>query len=238
MSLLDVGCGPGTITLDLARLVAPGRVVGVDSSAEVLDMARHYLDDAGLDNVELRMAQAEALPFEARSFDVVHTHQLLQHVGDPVAAIAEMRRVCAPGGLVAAREVDFSTMTWWPSDPLLDRWLELYCRVHRANGGEPNAGRRLRSWALAAGFEHVTSSASAWCFATPEERLWWSSIWAERLTESAVTGQILSAGLATEADLRAIADAWRDWAASPDGWYAMINGEILCEQPHLAHTAG
>ena len=126
MELLDVGCGPGTITLDLARLVAPGRALGIDRQEGVLGEARAL--GAGVENLSFAAADVYALEFPDASFDVVHAHQVLQHLTDPVAALAEMRRVCRPGGVVAARDADYAAFTWYPADPVLDRWLELTTR--------------------------------------------------------------------------------------------------------------
>jgi ubiquinone/menaquinone biosynthesis C-methylase UbiE len=224
--LLDVGCGPGTITADLARHVAPGRVVGLDRSAEVLAAARR--DAGGLGTLEYREGDAYALPVEDASFDAVHAHQVLQHLSDPVSALREMRRACRPGGVVAARDGDYASMAWHPADPLLDRWLDLYRRAARANGGEPDAGRHLLGWAQAAGFSEVVPSASVWCHATPEERDWWGGLWADRITASALAEQLRAQGLASDDELAAIAAAWRRWAAAHDGWFTVVHGEVLC----------
>src|SRR5258706_569796 len=144
---------------------ARGRVLGLDRADEVLDTARVAAHDAGVDNVEFAVGDVYALDLPDASFDVVHAHQVLQHLTDPVAALREMRRVCAPGGVVAARDSDYATFTWWPEDPRLTRWLELYHEVARANGAEPDAGRRLLAWAHEAGFTDVQATASVWCFA-------------------------------------------------------------------------
>ncbi len=117
MSLLDVGCGPGTITEDLARRVAPGAVVGVDGAAGVVAEARGRPARADLPSISFEVADAYRLPFEDGSFDVVHAHQVLQHLDDPVAALEEMRRVCRPGGIVAARDSDYPAMTYFPDEP-------------------------------------------------------------------------------------------------------------------------
>ncbi|MFB7466017.1 methyltransferase domain-containing protein [Streptomyces sp. NPDC056224] len=229
MSVLDVGCGPGTITADLAELVAPGgRVTAVDASGDVVAQARAYAAERGVGGVEFATADVRALDFPDGSFDVVHAHQVLQHVGDPVRALREMRRVCRPGGIVAARDADYAAMTWYPATPGLDGWLDLYRRVARANGGEPDAGRRLRAWAREAGFTDVASSATAWCFATPEETAWWSSLWADRTTASSYADIAVRGGHASAADLAAAAGAWRAWGASPDAWFSVLNGEVLC----------
>ncbi|WAP59015.1 class I SAM-dependent methyltransferase [Streptomyces sp. S465] len=228
MRVLDIGCGPGTITADLAELVPQGQVTGVDAAGSVLEQARSLAEQRGLANVSFAVADVHALDYPDDSFCVVHAHQVLQHVGDPVRALREMRRVCAPGGLVAVRDADYATMTWYPSVPGMDSWLDLYHRVARANGGEPDAGRRLRSWALEAGFTDVTSTATAWCYATEEERAWWSGLWADRTVASSYARLAVDGGHATEDELRSISEAWRTWGEAPDGWFAVLHGEILC----------
>ncbi|MET8966729.1 methyltransferase domain-containing protein [Streptomyces hydrogenans] len=228
LDVLDVGCGPGTITADLAALVAPGRVVGVDAAEDVLDKARATAAERGLGGVEFRVADVHALDFPDDSFDVVHAHQVLQHVGDPVQALREMRRVCRPGGVVAARDSDYGAFTWYPASPVLDDWQDLYRRVARANGGEPDAGRRLFAWAREAGFTDVTSTATAWCFATPDERAWWSGLWADRTTASSYAGLAVEGGHATRAELEEISAAWRAWGTEEDAWFMVPHGEILC----------
>jgi SAM-dependent methyltransferase len=231
LDVLDVGCGPGTITVDLARRVAPGQVVGVDNAAAVIDVARSTADDSAITNVRFVVGDTYALDFPDRSFDLVHAHQMLQHLSDPVSALAEMGRVCRAGGIVAARDGDYGGFTWYPADPWLDLWLDLYGRVARRNGGEPDAGRRLLAWARAAGFEEVTATASAWCFSDPEDRLWWGDLWADRMTESPLGARAVELGLASTDDLDEIARAWRRWAAHPDGFFGLLHGEILCRTP-------
>ncbi|MFF9320172.1 class I SAM-dependent methyltransferase [Streptomyces sp. NPDC014735] len=228
MTVLDVGCGPGTITADLAALVAPGRVTAVDTSREVLDRAAEVAAERGLDGIEFATADVHALDFPDDSFDIVHAHQVLQHVTDPVRALCEMRRVCRPGGIVAARDSDYAAMTWYPEAPGMDAWQELYGRVARANGGEPDAGRRLLSWARKAGFTDIVPTAAAWCFATPESRAWWSGLWAERTIGSAYAESAVAGGHADAGELAAISSAWRAWGERDDAWFMVPHGEILC----------
>ncbi|MFH9611044.1 class I SAM-dependent methyltransferase [Streptomyces sp. NPDC017448] len=227
-AVLDVGCGPGTITADLAALVAPGRVTAVDTTGDILGRAAAVADERGLGNVEFAVADVHALDFPDDSFDVVHAHQVLQHVGDPVGALREMRRVCRPGGVVAARDSDYAAMTWYPQVPGLDTWLEVYGRVARGNGGEPDAGRRLLSWARQAGFTDIAPTAAAWCFATPESRAWWSGLWADRTTDSVYAELAVAGGHASAERLTEIAGAWRSWGAEDDGWFMVPHGEVLC----------
>jgi SAM-dependent methyltransferase len=222
--VLDVGCGPGTITADLARRTAPGTVIGVDPSAEVVAVAGR---DHRADNLEFRSGDVYELDHPDDAYDIVHAHQVLQHLADPVRALVEMRRVCRPGGIVAARDADYGAMTWWPDEPDLERWRDLYRQVARANGGEPDAGRQLLAWAHAAGFDDVTISSSTWTFATPEDRSWWAGTWAERTRRSPLADRAVELDMATRDDLERCADAWRTWATRPDACFIVLHGELL-----------
>ena len=226
--VLDVGCGPGTITVGLAASVPDGHVVGLDAAPEVLDEARALPEATARGNLRFEVGDVYELGFADESFDVVHAHQVLQHLADPIRALAEMRRVCRAGGVVAAREGDFGAMCWYPENEGLTEWRTLYRAVARSAGGEPDGGRHLRSWAQQAGFSRVETSASAWCFATPDERAWWGGLWAERLTQSRFAQQATSAKLATHADLERLAEAWREWAAAEDACFFVPHGEVLC----------
>lgn len=225
MSLLDIGAGPGTITADLARLVEPGRTTALEANESALDITRETFAKLDIE-VDFEVGDVHRLNIPANSYDVVHAHQVLQHVADPVQALREMRRVCKPGGIVAARDSDYAAFTWFPALPELDEWMALYQRMARANGGEPDAGRRLLSWALAAGFEQVDATASNWTFANPEDRAWWGGMWADRVLQSDLARQALASGV-PEADLQRISTAWQTWAASPDGFISLLHGEIL-----------
>ncbi|MGX1304348.1 SAM-dependent methyltransferase [Streptomyces albogriseolus] len=211
MRILDIGCGPGTITADLAALVPDGHVTGLDREPGILERARAVADERGLTNADFVTGDVHALDFPDDTFCVVHAHQVLQHVGDPVAALREMRRVTKPGGYVAVRDADYAAMTWYPESAGLDDWLNLYRRVARANGGEPDAGRRLKAWALEAGFTDVTATTGTWTYSTAEERAWWSGLWADRTVASAYAERAVAGGHATRERLEAAAAAWREW---------------------------
>ncbi|MFG1621150.1 class I SAM-dependent methyltransferase [Kribbella sp. NPDC049227] len=226
MALLDVGAGPGTITADLARLVEPGPATALEATGEALDITRATFAKLDLE-VEFVVGDVHALDLPDDTYDVVHAHQVLQHVADPVQALREMRRVCKPGGIVAVRDSDYHGFTWYPELPELDEWMDLYQRMARANGGEPDAGRRLLSWALEAGFEKVDATASTWTFANPEDRAFWGGMWADRILKSAMSDQARRAGVPEET-LTSISAAWQTWAARPDGWIAILHGELLC----------
>jgi ubiquinone/menaquinone biosynthesis C-methylase UbiE len=226
--VLDVGCGPGTIALDLARRVDPGPVVGIDSAADAVAAAIAARDEAGLtDTVSLSVGDVYAIDAPDASFDVVHAHQVLQHLTDPVAALREMGRVLAPGGLLSVRESDYGAFAWAPTDPILDRWMELYHQVTRTNRAEADAGRYLPGWFRAAGLTRLEVTSSTWTFADVDDRAWWGGLWADRVVGSAFAGQALEYGLAEGDELQEMAAAFRRWAEADDGVFVVVHVEVL-----------
>ncbi|MET0146488.1 MAG: methyltransferase domain-containing protein [Ilumatobacteraceae bacterium] len=227
LDLLDVGCGPGTITLDLAALVAPGRVLGIDVAADVVAQASAAADG----RAEFAVADTYDLDLPDASFDVVHAHQVLQHLTDPVAALRELRRVLRPGGLLAVRDSDYAGFFWSPPDPRLDRWLALYHQLTARNGAEADAGRRLPAWVRAAGFTDITVSGASWTFADDDSRAWWGGLWADRVEQSSFGAQAIESGLADATELADLARGWRTWAASPDAIFVVPHVEVLAREP-------
>ncbi len=226
LTLLDIGAGPGTITVDLAGRV--GHVTATEIGPAELELSRALAAERQVKNIDFAIADVHALEFADDTFDVVHAHQVLQHVADPVQALREMRRVTRPGGVVAVRDSDYHGFVWYPALPELDEWMALYQAAARANGGEPDAGRMLLAWAHRAGFSDVTPSSSTWCYSTPAERTWWGDLWADRILYSAMAEQVLAEGRAEREDLEWISRGWRRWAADPDGWLSIPHGEIIC----------
>jgi SAM-dependent methyltransferase len=225
--LLDVGCGPGSLTIDLARRVAPGRVVGVDLSDAVVTEARSTAAADGVANVSFTAGDFRSVDFEPASFEVVHAHQVLQHLRDPVGALASMAGLVRPGGRVAVRDSDYSGMIWSPASPYLDRWLQIYLAVTRQNGAEANAGRWLLAWTRAAGLSDVAFTTSTWTFATDETRRWWAGLWAERTVASSFAEQAVAYGIATAAELAEVSAGWTEWAGDPAAVFVIPHGEII-----------
>jgi SAM-dependent methyltransferase len=230
--LLDVGCGPGTLTVDLARRVGPnGSVVGIDLSPAVVQEATAHAAAQGAGNATFRTGDFRAGDLTDGSFDVVHAHQVLQHLRDPVGALAAMGRLARPGGIVAARDSDYQAFVWTPSDPRLARWREIYMAVSDRNGARGDAGRWLLRWALDAGLTSVTYTTSTWTFATPADRAWWGDLWAERTVASSLADQAVEYGVTTRAELEEVAGGFRAWADRPDGTFVLLHGEIVARSP-------
>jgi ubiquinone/menaquinone biosynthesis C-methylase UbiE len=226
LDLLDIGCGPGTITVELAALVAPGRVLGIDASAEVVEQAR-ALDES---RVEFAVGDVYALDVPDASFDVVHAHQVLQHLTDPVAAMREAARVLRPDGVLAVRDSDYAAFFWSPPNPVLDRWLELYHQVTARNRAEADAGRYLPGWLRAGGFDDLTVTSSNWTFADAASREWWGGLWADRVRHSTFAAQAIEYGLSNDDELAAIEAGWRVWAGEPDGMFVVPSVEVVARR--------
>src|SRR5205085_4539711 len=145
-------------------------------------------------------------------------------------ALREMRRVLRDGGRLAVRDSDYAAFTWAPVDPRLDRWLELYHQLTRRNGAEADAGRYLLGWVQSAGFGDASASSSTWTFADPQSRAWWGGLWADRVELSAFAEQTVAYGLSTAAELAEVAAAWREWATKPDGFFAVLHGEVIARR--------
>ena len=227
MHILDAGCGPGSISCGLAEWVADGEVTGIDSAAAMVEHARSRAADRGLDNVAFEQGDVYTLRFAAGSFDVVYAHQLLQHLAEPVEALREFMRVLKPGGVVAVRDADYGTMTHFPHEAGIDRFFEIYSQVARANGGEPNAGRRLLSWVKTAGFNDAEMTTSSWTYATPARRAHWADLWSGRTGVSRYVERVEELGVSDRVELGELGTLFQEWASNPDAVFAFLHGEVV-----------
>lgn len=230
LSLLDVGCGPGTISADFARRLPHGRVLAIDNAEDIINEARRDPQYADLDNLKFEVRDIYATGLDSDSFDIVFAHQVLQHVTDPVGALREMRRVAKPGGVVAVRDTDFGAFTWFPDDARLTRWLELYHEMTRHNHAQADAGRHLKEWVMEAGFSECTVTSSTWTFESEEERHWWGGLWADRVVQSRFAEQAQEYGLSTPEELAEIAAGFRAWADEPQGVFFVLHAEVLARK--------
>ncbi|KAF1958590.1 methyltransferase UbiE [Byssothecium circinans] len=236
LSICDIGCGPGTITIDLATRVPQGFVIGIDPSPEVIEKARKCAEDKGVKNVRFEVGDVfnwKAIKgVEEGAFDIVHAHQVLQHLQDPLTAMKVLKKLAKVGGIVAVRDVDYSAMNHWPEHPGMRKWSDLYIAVAKSLKCDPNIGKRLHAVAMEAGFPRrdIEASVGTWLFSTPEEREFWCGLWADRTVKSDYKDRVLESGLGTEEDLEEISQTWKEMERKEDGWFLVINGQIICHK--------
>lgn len=235
MKLLDVGCGPGTITVDLARLVAPGEVVGVDLEPSQIELAQTRAASDKIENARFQAADTYSLPFENDSFDAVFLHGVLEHLTDPIAALREVRRVLKPGGVLGSRHADFGGFLLEPVPPPLDQFVPLFERLMLHNGADPRAGRHQLRWLTEVGFTRIEMSASYDCWtSTPEEKRVSARFLQTLMSDSDFARQLLTAGLADRGLLEELRLAFADWEKNPASFAAEAWTEAIAWKPSNA----
>ena len=231
MRLLDLGCGPGTISVGLADAVAPGALHGIDMEPSQIEMAQSAAKLGGHDNATFQTGDATALPFDDASFDVAHCHALLNHAPDTQAVLAEVKRVLKPGGLFSAREVFGDSSFFEPaSDMGVNGWAT-FLKLLAANGGHPQMGKELKRALLDAGFVDVRATASFEPYSSDDDLAFLHGMitgwfFAPKTMEAAIKH-----GVATEAQF----DGWRrsldEWVKEPGACAAFAWGEALGRKP-------
>ena len=231
MTLLDCGCGPGTITLDFAAIVEPGEVIGVDVEPSQLRLAWAQGTDRETSNARFTVADLYALPFPDSTFDAVFLHGVLEHLREPVSALGEVRRVLKPGGVAGTRHADFGGFLLEPAEPPLDRFVPLFERLMIHNGGDPMAGRHQLRWLRKAGFEQLAVSASYDCWTgTPTETRRNACFLAKLVGESAFASQLMEAGIADSATLARMSESFIAWGHHPHAFAAEAWGEAVARK--------
>ena len=220
MRLLDAGCGPGSITVDLAALVAPGQVVGIDAQPSQVEQARALASARGAANACFEVADAYQLPFADEAFDAAFAHGVLMHLHDPLRGLTALRRVLRPGGVIGIRDPDLGALLHTPTTPLLETWLTLRVRVRQHNGGDPFIGRRHRALLQQAGFVAVEAGATVTSAGSAEtlarHRAFLQAQWV------GIARNALALGWIEPATVAATAAAIDDWTRRPDAFAATV----------------
>lgn len=209
MNCLDVGCGGGDVAFDLARLVAPGgHVVGTDIDDVKLEIARAEAVGQHLHNVTFLHADA-LLEIPPETFDLVHARFLLSHLGEPAAAVANMRKSLKPGGTLVLEDVDFTGYFCHPPHDEFERYKELYTQAAHRRGADPALGRRLPELAREAGFTGIHVNVVQHAAMAGDAK------WISALTMEAIADSVVAAGLTDRAETERLTAAMFDFASQP-----------------------
>lgn len=202
VSVLDCGCGPGSITLSIAALVDPGWVVGVDAGSSQIERAISAAANSGASHAEFRTEDSYALPLGDATFDRVFSHALIEHLSDPLRAVSEMFRVLKPGGYIGVCSPDWGGFVLSPPSTALTEAVDAYTSLQSRNGGDVHAGRKLGTYLKAAGFKEIHMSARYECYPS-----------------LAFIGEYLALQLEDAGDVMS-AKTLREWSCAEGGMFA------------------
>jgi ubiquinone/menaquinone biosynthesis C-methylase UbiE len=156
--VLEAGCGVGAQTITLARKSPAAQFISVDVSAGSLEEAKRSVAEAGLRNVQFRRADLFELPISAESFDYVFVCFVLEHLAEPVKALAALSAMLKPGGTITVIEGDHGSAYFYPDDPAAHTAIKCQVQLQRQAGGNALIGRQLYPLLREAGFEAVRVS--------------------------------------------------------------------------------
>jgi SAM-dependent methyltransferase len=215
--ILDIGCGPGYATLDLARLVGPeGRVVGLDVSPRFVSHLQARAAAMGLANVSVEVQDVEKLALPAESFDGAYTRWVLTYLRRPEAAIAGAAKALRRGGRLVVQDYShYIGIQLAPEDPAVHRVVEAIVRTWRDDGGDPNVGARIPRMMYDAGLE-VESITPLARIARPGDALW---LWPRTFFDNFLP-QLVRSGYLAEEERLAFDAVWAERAADPGAYLA------------------
>ncbi|MXZ46610.1 MAG: class I SAM-dependent methyltransferase [Chloroflexi bacterium] len=227
LRVLDFGCGPGTITVGLARVVAPGTVHGIDMEESQVELARSLAAETGVDNAVFDVADVLDLPFEDDYFDLAFCHNVLMHVPDTRAALAEVRRVMKPGGIIGCREMISRSSFTHPDYGVLQHAWRIFEDVLETDNGHPNIGKDLKRQLLAAGFNSVKATASFDFYAAPADVAFVHAFATGWFLSPEMIDAAIQYGASTEAESARISEAYDRWKDDPGAFCALAFGEAI-----------
>ena len=231
LRVLDFGCGPGTISVGLANYIDPGELRGVDMEESQIELARELAAASGRSNAIFHVADVTDLPFENDFFDVAHGHNILMHIPDTGAALAEIMRVLKPGGIIGCREMITSASFVYPHLNIIPRSWDMLRDLLMADDGHPDMGMAMKDHLLEAGFANIRMSASFNTYNSPEEITYLYNVANDWLLSSEITLAAIKYGAWTEELSNRLRTAYDRWKSHPAAFAGVAYGEAIANKP-------
>jgi ubiquinone/menaquinone biosynthesis C-methylase UbiE len=215
--LVDVGCGDGELTLELSTAVRS--VVGIDADEEEVAAARDRAARDGVRNATFETGDVYGLGLADASADAVLGHSVLEALEHPLSALAELRRILRPNGVVGVASVEYGALILaGPHEDLVRRFYAIRQQLWIRDGADPYRGRHLRGLLAQSGFTDVVATTTSLSYGTPELVSTFGRGRAEDCADDWYVASATEAGLANEAELHAMRDAWLEWAESASAY--------------------
>lgn len=220
MQLLDCGCGPGSITVDLAKIVAPAQVIGIDIEDSQFIIGENKAQKENVTNVKFQLGNIYQLPFPDNSYDAIFAHAVIYHLKHPHEALKELYRVLKSGGVLGIRDAQHDNYIFNPFNPILEKAWDVLAKVVEFNGGNPNFGKYQRQILQEIGFINVKASASFDYAGTPETTKKAGEFWADLILQNQIIQVVFEHNLATKKELEEMSKAFLEWGENPYAFFA------------------
>lgn len=231
LRVLDFGCGPGTISVGLAKAVEPGELHGIDMEPSQIDLARYMAQTDGQANAIFHVGDVTDLPFEDNSFDVAHCHNVLMHVPDTSAVLEEVKRVLKPGGVIACREMICESSFTHPDFGVIRKAWDMFEDLLAADDGHPQMGKDMKTHIIEAGYANVRATASFDVYSTPADVTFVYNLAHQWFLSPDMMEAAIKYGVSTEKLCNDIRVAYDRWKEDPGALCAVAFGEAIANKP-------
>ena len=231
LRVLDFGCGPDTISVGLAKAIDPGELHGVDMEESQIELARSVAQVGGQDNAIFHVADVIDLPFDNGFFDVAHCHNVLMHIPDTRAVLAEVKRVLKPGGIIGCREMICASSFTHPDFGVIRSSWDMFEDLLAADDGHPQIGKDLKFHFVEAGFENIRVTGSFDMYNTAPDVAFIYGFAQQWFLSPEIMEAAIKYGASTQELCDRISAAYDKWKDHPGALCGLAFGEAVANKP-------
>ena len=215
LRVLDFGCGPGTISVGCPRPWCRASCMAWTWRSRRSTFARSLAEPNGLNNAIFHLGDVTDLPFDDGFFDVAQCHNVLMHIPDTAAALAEVKRVLKPGGIIGCREMICRSSFTHPDFDIIRKAWDMFEDLLEADNAHPQMGKDMKQHLLNAGFANIRMTASFDIYSTPADVAFIHRVAQMWFLAPEFMERAIRYGAASRDLCDAIADAYDRWKKHP-----------------------